>query len=286
LDILEQLDATDWRATSLNAADPLESGKVLYAPALHFELSETERLFLSPECLDGKSKNISFRPANRILQGTNCQGHDRQALLEMLERFYSSARSLIASLCPAYRDHLSDGFTSFRPAEISGRASSWRKDDTRLHIDAFPSRPIQGRRILRVFTNVNPRVARIWRVGEPFERVAATFLPHIRPPFPGSSWLFQKMRIVKGRRTLYDHFMLGIHDRMKADDRYQSEVSQTKLAIPPGATWTCFTDSVSHAAISGQFAFEQTFYLPVSAMQNPAASPLKVLERLAGQPLI
>jgi hypothetical protein len=73
---------------------------------------------------------------------------------------------------------------------------------------------------------------------------------------------------------------------MKADDRYQSEVSQTKLAIPPGATWACFTDSVSHAAISGQFAFEQTFYLPVSAMQNPAASPLKVLERLSGQPLI
>src|SRR5580658_9456485 len=193
MDVLEQLEVTDWRVTSSNAADPLESGKVLYAPALHFELSETERQFLSPDCLDGSSKNISFRPESRILQGTNCQGRERQAMLEMLDRFHSYSRSLITSLCPAYRSQLSDGFTSFRPAEISGRASSWRQDDTRLHIDAFPSRPIQGRRILRVFTNVNPLVARIWRVGEPFERVAAAFLPHLRAPFPGSSWLLQKM---------------------------------------------------------------------------------------------
>jgi hypothetical protein len=123
-------------------------------------------------------------------------------------------------------------------------------------------------------------------VGEPFGQVAATFLPHVRPPFPGSSWLLQRMRVVKGRRTLYDHFMLGIHDRMKADDHYQSEVAQTKVSIPPGATWACFTDSVSHAAISGQFAFEQTFYLSVNAMQNPSASPLKIIERLVGRPLI
>jgi hypothetical protein len=79
--------------------------------------------------------------------------------------------------------------------------------------------------------------------------------------------------------------MLGIHDRMKADQSYQSQVSQTQLAIPPGATWACFTDSVSHAALSGQFAFEQTFYLPVSAMKDPERSPLRVLERLVGRTL-
>jgi hypothetical protein len=144
---------------------------------------------------------------------------------------------------------------------------------------------MQGVRILRVFTNVNPEAARVWRVGEKFEQAAVTFLPGIRPPQPGVASLLSWLRIVKGRRTAYDHFMLGIHDHMKADERYQSEVAQTQLAIPPGTTWACYTDSVSHAAMSGQFAFEQTFYLPVNVMKDPERSPLRVLERLVGRTL-
>jgi hypothetical protein len=38
--------------------------------------------------------------------------------------------------------------------------------------------------------------------------------------------------------------------------------------------------------MAGQFAFEQTFYLPVSAMKNPERSPLRVLERLQGRTLV
>src|SRR6202030_2916577 len=173
-------------------------------------------------------KNVSFRPNIRALHGTNCEGPDHEALLQMLRRYYTQARELVGSLCPSYRDHLTDGFTSFRPAEIAGRASSWRKDDTRLHVDAFPSRPLQGQRILRIFTNVNPQAPRIWRVGEPFEQVASTFVPEIRPPFPGSSWLLKRMQIVKSRRPRYDHVMLAIHAGIKADERYQSEASQAE----------------------------------------------------------
>src|SRR5580692_4541386 len=105
-DVLEQLDLTDWRGGALNATDPLESGKIWFAPGLHFDLSESERQFLSPDCLNGKSKNISYRPNTHALQGANCQGPERQALLEMVERFYSYARTLVTSLCPAYRDDL------------------------------------------------------------------------------------------------------------------------------------------------------------------------------------
>ena len=46
--------------------------------------------------------------------------------------------------------------TSFRPGAIETRALSPRKDDKRLHVDAFPSSPVQGRRIFRVFTNAHP----------------------------------------------------------------------------------------------------------------------------------
>lgn len=291
MEILEPLEITSWQGPfsaeiTSKTADALEAGRIIFAPDLHFERSDAERRFLSPDFLDGKSKNVSFRPGTGVIQGTNCTGAEREELLQLIRRYHLQAHALVAALCPEYRDRLTLGFTSFRPAEIAGRVTSWRKDDTRLHVDAFPSRPLQGQRILRVFSNVNPTEARLWRVGEHFEQVAKTFLPRIRPPLPGSSQLLHRIRITKGARTPYDHFMLGIHDRMKADEQYQSEVPQTKLAIPPGATWACFTDSVSHAAMAGQFAFEQTFYLPVQAMRDPERSPLGVLQRLTGRPLV
>jgi hypothetical protein len=290
MEVLEPLDITSWQgpfsATIVaRAADALETGKLLYAPQLPFELSASERRFLSPGCLDGKSKNVSFRPTSGALRGTRCEGAEHDQLLSMLQRYYTRAANLLKALCPGYSNHLTPGFTSFRPAEIAGRPTSWRHDDTRLHVDAFPSRPMQGVRILRVFTNVNPQIPRLWRVGEMFEQAAVNFLPAIKPPRQGSASLLYWLRIVKGRRTEYDHYMLGIHDRMKANDGYQSQVAQVQISIPPGTTWACFTDSVSHAAMSGQFAFEQTFYLPVSAMKNPERSPLRVLERLVGRAL-
>jgi len=287
MEILEILDITSWHGPFpaqdvSKAAAALEAGKLLYAPDLPFELSESERRFLSPDCLDAKSKNVSFRPDSGALTGSLCQGTGRDKLLAMLQRYHQYASDLLNALCPAYSGRLTSGFTSYRPAEIAGRATSWRHDDTRLHVDAFPSRPMQGLRILRVFTNVNPTAPRVWRVGEKFEEAAAKLLPRIAPPRPVVAELLFQLRIIKRRRSPYDHYMLGIHDAMKADDRYQSEVAQTRLEIQPGTTWACFTDSVSHAAIAGQFAFEQTFYLPVAAMKDPDRSPLRVLERLRG----
>lgn len=289
-EILAPLEVTSWQepgsaGTAYAAAGVLESGRLLYAPRLAFELLAGERRFFLPDYLAGKSKNVSFRPQSGVLGGTRCEGREREELLAMLRRYYEQASALVQALLPGYGDHLTAGFTSFRPAEIAGRATSWRHDDTRLHVDAFPSRPTQGTRILRVFSNANPERPRIWRVGEPFADVAARFLPKTRTSPPAWRWLLHRLRITKTRRTEYDHIMLTIHDRMKADMQYQRESPQTELAIPPGATWACFTDSVSHAAMSGQFAFEQTFYLPVKAMRDPAQSPLRVLERLAGRPL-
>jgi hypothetical protein len=291
MEVLEPLEVAAWEgAYSLEdvakAVDALESGKLLYAPNLSFDLLEPERRFLSLDCLDGKSKNVSFRPDSGTLKGTRYEQHDRDELLEMLKRYYEHSSGFLKALCPGYSKHLKPGFASFRPAEIARRSTSWRHDDTRLHVDAFPSRPMQGLRILRIFSNVNPRMPRVWRVGEKFELAAAKLLPGIAPPNPVKSQLLFWLGITKGLRTPYDHFMLEIHDRMKADQTYQSETEQTQIAIPPGATWACYTDAVSHAAMSGQFAFEQTFYLPVSGMKDPGRSPLRVLERLVGRQLV
>src|SRR5271163_1461672 len=187
VEILEPLDISSWQGPFspeivAKAADALESGNLLYATQLPFELSEGERRFLSPDCLDAKSKNVSYRPDSGALKGTSCQGTDRDELLGMLQRYYNLASDLLKAVCPSYSNYLMPGFTSFRPAEIAGRTTSWRHDDTRLHVDAFPSRPMQGLRILRVFANVSPNMPRIWRVGEAFEHAAVNFLPGIKPP--------------------------------------------------------------------------------------------------------
>jgi hypothetical protein len=38
--------------------------------------------------------------------------------------------------------------------------------------------------------------------------------------------------------------------------------------------------------VSGQCALEQTFYVPVEQLADPGASPLRILERLWGAPLV
>jgi hypothetical protein len=190
------------------------------------------------------------------------------------------------AILPAYGEALA-GRTSFRPVEIRGRKTSTRKDDTKLHIDAFPSLPVGGKRILRVFSNVNPKQQdRIWRIGEDFESVARRFAGSITTPFWGSGWIMKKIGITRGFRTLYDNAMLSIHDAMKMDGQYQQDVLQNELRFPAGSTWVVYTDQVSHAAMAGQHAFEQTFYLPVSAMADESKASLRILERLTGKALV
>jgi len=208
-------------------------------------------------------------------------------LIELMERFAKSARQFIDLLLPEYKQHLRSGRTSLRPVEIAGRKSSWRKDDTRLHVDSFPSTPMRGERILRLFSNVNPNgKPRCWRVGGPFEEVAKRFAPGVSRPFPGANLLMQSLRITRGRRSLYDHYMLQLHDRMKADDDYQRNSEQTPFDFPPGASWMVFTDQAPHAASSGQHQFEQTFYIPADHMVCPDKSPLRILERVTGTKMI
>jgi hypothetical protein len=187
---------------------------------------------------------------------------------------------------PSYRNALVQARASFRPAEIAGRPSSWRKDDTRLHVDSFPATPSAGRRILRLFTNVNPDGRpRSWRIGGAFEPVARRFAPQLRMPWPGSGIALSLLRITKSPRSPYDALMLQLHDAMKADEEFQRETEQTRVDFPAGATWLAFTDQVSHAAMAGQYQLEQTFLVPVPAMRSPERSPLRVLEAIKGRSL-
>lgn len=270
------------------AVEALEQGKVLFLPELKFPLLADEITLLDPALVDIKRKNISYWPESQKLSGVAIAAQ-RPQVQALLERYYQASRQLIIGLLPHYQQTLHSPVNSLRLHPVSAwrASSSWRKDDSRLHVDAFPSRPNQGERILRIFTNINPHGEhRQWRVGEPFPQLARRFIPRLPRYSPMGSWLQHKVGITKRRRSHYDHLMLHLHDAMKADQNYQQQGPQLALALPPGSSWICFSDQTPHAAMAGQFMLEQTFLLPVSAMKNPRQSPLKMLETLLRKPLI
>ena len=264
----------------------VESGAVLRFPYLPFELMEAELRFLNPRFADGKAKNISLRWPAGEMRGAAGSAIELAALKQLIERYADLSERFALRLFPHYRGALRRGNTSFRPVDVAGRATSWRQDDTRLHIDAFPSNPMHGTRLLRVFCNINPSgQPREWRVGEPFEAHAKRYLDRIKRPLPGSAWLLERTGITKRRRTEYDHVMLQLHDLAKSDAAFQRDSPQAAVNFAPGTTWVVFSDQVLHAAMGGQHMLEQTFYLDVAQQQHPAASPRGVLERLMGREL-
>lgn len=286
---LHEMSIDRWDAGGADAPDAaraaLEAGSVLFLPSLAFAVDADESTLFTPAILGG-AKNASFDPRAGRLGSTTLAARDADTLRRFMHRFSAAAAVLVDRVLPQYRGSVTQARASFRPAEIAGRATSWRKDDTRLHVDSFPATPSGGRRILRVFTNVNPSGrARSWRIGGDFEPVARRFAPALRVPLPGTGQLLALLRITKTPRSAYDALMLQLHDAMKGDDVFQRTTEQTMIDFPPESTWMAFTDQVGHAATAGQYQLEQTFMLPVQAMQEPERSPLRVLERLKGRRL-
>ncbi|PRD16864.1 Kdo hydroxylase family protein [Pantoea coffeiphila] len=288
--VIRSLAMRHWNETvdDARAVDALEQGKVLFLPSLAFPLSTEELTLLTPDLVDPKRKNISFNAQNGKLNGV-AQAEKKAQVQALLQRHHDYACQLVSSLLPEYKSALHSPVNSLRlhPITVWRDATSWRKDDTRLHVDAFPSRPNHGERILRIFTNINPHgESRCWRVGEPFPVLAKRFIPRLKRFSPFSSWLQNRLGITKSYRSHYDHLMLQLHDTMKGDENYQQQGPQVTLELPAGSSWICFADQTPHAAMSGQFMLEQTFLLPVAAMKNPDNAPLKILQKLTQRTLI
>jgi hypothetical protein len=276
----QQLSAEEQKQAQLC----LESGGVLLFPGLAFSLESRETPLLAmDDPTDGNSKNVSLDSRCGELRGCCLEGGDRAIASQMMARYSQLARSLVLKLCPGYDQHLITQRTSWRPIEIEGRLpASWRKDDRLVHVDAFPSSPTGGQRLLRVFTNIHPNGReRIWEVGEGFEAVSARFLTSV----PAYSWtwakLLEALRITRALRTSYDHVMLYLHDLMKGDSTYQAQVPRQRLRLAPGTTWITYTDQCSHSAHAGAQALEQTFAVERAGLAFPEKSPYEIL-RAAG----
>jgi hypothetical protein len=264
----------------------VEAGKVLYFPHLGFEVQPQEQALLREDMLGPKARNVSLG-ADGVLKGAGGSAAEQAQLAVMVGRFRQQALQLVDVLLPEYHGHTRVAPTSFRPRQVETRVQSVRADDQRMHVDAFPSRPSYGERLLRVFANVHPAgVPRVWRVGESFETVARHFLPKAKPYSLWQAKVLNAVKATKSLRSEYDHYMLQLHDLMKFDEDYQKNGTQVHMPFPPGCLWVCFSDQATHAVMSGQYMMEQTLYLPAGREVDPQSSPLAILTRLLGRPLV
>ena len=278
------------------ACEQLEGDRILFFRGLPFNFPEVDREFLRGQRQGSPRlhKNISYRPLQDRLKGSAGDDPAETGRLHHLMRNYSrEVVRFLGELLAPYAAHWQLDFASFRPQQEQGRDLPLHKRNDLLHVDSFPNRPTHGARILRCFTNINTSEPRVWHTTDALPTLAKKFaaqagLPEIAAQGPGGTMWGRVLRTLGVRgadRSAYDRFMLRFHDYLKENGAFQESYPKIKLEFPPGSTWICFTDSVPHAAMSGQFALEQTFLIPVRAMVTPDKAPIRVLERIAGRPL-
>lgn len=291
------LDASEGPARARWCCEQLEAGQILYFQGIPFDFSETDRAFLLQQRQSDARihKNISYRPKQDLLKGNlSDRPEDTERLHAIMRHFSGEVTGLLTSVLAPYAPHWSLDFASFRPEEEKGRKLSLHKRNDLLHVDAFPTRPTRGARILRCFTNINPTEPRIWLTTDRFAQLAERMakqagLERMANAQNGGSILDALKRAIglqPANRSAYDSFMLRFHDYMKENETFQATCNKIQISIPPLTTWMCFTDSVPHAVLSGQYALEQTFIIPVQALLRPEKSPLRVLEQIAGCSLV
>src|SRR5205823_5717502 len=178
-------------------------------------------------------KNISYRPKSDEIRGVERKGTDDAAhrqLQSIMREYSAEVTRFVKRLLAPYAEKIALDFASFRPLEEQGRDLPLKKRNDLLHVDAFPTRPTRGGRILRVFTNINPTEARRWLTGEPFQQIAPRFADNagLREFAYSANSTTGKIRRAAVKtlgsaglpipeRSGYDRFMLHFHDWLKED---------------------------------------------------------------------
>ncbi len=275
----------------------LERGEVLYYPACPFPLPRGDDLrFLLEQRLGSRAhKNISYDPHSGKASGFGPASEEQaRRLRDLLAAFSATVTAWVAAALPGYPKAWRLDRVSFRPEEEATRVLRPKARNDLLHVDAFPTRPTNGWRILRVFANVNPTEPRVWVTSDPFARLLERYgraagLPALRGPGlvqqlqQGLIRLFRPGRVT---RSAYDAFMLRFHDYLKANEEFQERGPKKFWSFAPGSAWLAITDTCSHAVLRGRYALEHSYFLAPAALVLPDEAPAALLARACGMPVL
>ncbi len=280
---------------SENAADSLkqveerlERGEVIYFPKAPFLLPVgDDHAFLLSQQLGGRvHKNISFDPAAGRAGGFARRGaEESERLRRLFADFSRTTTEWLAATLPRYAAGWQLDRISYRPEEEATRRLRHLARNDLLHVDAFPGRPSQGRRILRVFANVNPSEPRVWVTSSPFAALLEQYGEAAGlPGRTGADWfgrvregVVRLFRPGKARRSAYDAFMLRFHDFLKRNEAFQERGPKRLWTFPPGSAWMVLTDTCSHAVLRGRYALEHSYFVSPEVLALPDESPAALL---------
>ncbi len=286
----------DWpEARAREACRQLEVGHIVFLPHSPIEIPAEDRELLlgRKQSSSAYHKNIAYRPVEDRVTGLDRnEVREAEELRRILGEYSRSSVEFLRTFLAPYAQNWKLEFASFRPMEEKGRQARVHARNDLLHFDSFPTRPTNGARILRFFTNINPAQNRVWLTSQTFE----AFGPRIvkaggltsslnNPLLQGIHSVARALHLRKANRSPYDDLMHRCHNAMKEDANFQENTPKNRWEFPPNSSWMVFTDCVSHAVLTGQYALEQTFLVPPSALVEPQRSPLAILESVTGRRL-
>jgi 3-deoxy-D-manno-oct-2-ulosonic acid (Kdo) hydroxylase len=275
---------------ALAMAQRLERGEVVFFPRAPFPLPTGEdHAFLLQQQLGGAvHKNISYDPATGRAGGfARSSSVDADRLRELFASFSQTTTDWLSRTLPQYSAGWQLDRISYRPEEEATRRLRHLARNDLLHVDAFPGRPSQGRRILRVFANVNPTEPRIWVTSSPFAALLEQYGEAAGlPGRNGADWLghlregvVRLFRPGQAPRSAYDSFMLCFHDYLKQNEEFQERGPKRLWTFPPGSAWVAVTDTCSHSVLRGRYALEHSYFVAPHVLALPDESPPVLLTK-------
>jgi hypothetical protein len=273
-----------------NLAERLERGEVIYYPLCPFPLPiGDDAIFLAQQRLASRAhKNISLDPHTGKATGFERRSAEQEGRLRrILADFSIQCTAWLSVTLPRYARGWQLDRATFRSEEEATRRLRLTARNDLLHVDAFPSRPTNGKRLLRVFVNVHPNDPRVWMTSDSFPVLFECYgqeagLPGQYRERWSKRFLSAVTRLLctsHPYRTPYDSFMLRFHDFLKRNEEFQEKCPKRFWSFPPGSAWMCFTDTVSHAVLRGRCALEHSYFVPQEHLSLRQESPAAIVAR-------
>lgn len=288
-------------AGSTDVSDALERGEIVYLPLSPVPFPPEDDLRFLREDVPARlgGKNVSYHPEADRVVGLRGSRQLKERTREILREHNRKVQDFLRRILPALTPDWTVGTSSFRPLQERGRDLPVRASNERLHVDARAYGATHGDRILRFFMNAHTVEDRIWATKGTFSTLyrkyakTAGIAPEDRPPndleeriagrfVSGLLGTAARLGLPMSRMldtSPYDRLMRRFHNFMKESrELHETGEGREEIAFKPGSAWMVFTDMVSHACVSGQHAFIDTFIIPLGNCRFPERSPYHILK--------
>jgi hypothetical protein len=269
-------------AAELSVEHRLERGELLFFPICPFPLPQGDdlRFLLEQRLASGflhlRHKNISFDPETGRVSGYRWRSSEQgQRLRGLLAGFSGVATAWLARLLPHYTRGWRLDRATLRTEEEATRPLRLTARNDLLHLDAFPTRPTQGWRILRLFANVHPTDPRVWVTSETADRLLARYGSAAGLPLTGAAgWgeslrrLFNLLQRTVRRDRPTTRFMHRLHDHLKLNDAFQEKapkllVLSSRIGLAGDDRWP------EPAELRGRLRLEHSYFVSPQVLLLP-----------------